>query len=900
MSSNMTAAQPGKTGEMSFDFEGLIQLLAGHLYAEKKVFIRELIQNAHDGIQRRAADDPGFTRERGHIDILTDLTVEPGRIVFRDNGIGMTEHDLERFLSTIGSSGTRAAREQIPELIGQFGIGFLSGFVVGKTVEVRTRHHQAEPEQGWLWTNSGAKDYTIAPCTLAEVGTEVTVYLASVSDRGLVHEDAVKAVVRQYADMLRVPIHVNDPDHRGPPINAMVMPWERESGSPAEARLDAIVYLEKRVPDSVLEVIPVGFDEGVGPDRIHAEGLLYITRTRVAFRDAPRTVRVFLHRMFLGDDAKDLLPPWATFVNGIINTASLSPNAARDNFTHNGSFERLRARLGDIIVAHFDALAQREPERLSKILRYHDLAIKAACYYHDPFFAKFGHLLEWRVNARSAAARSRDDQGDRVALDANYGWATLPEVVAALPSPPDGRPPRLACFTSSSSANQFFEMADAAGTTVVDASYPFERQLLVSWADLNRLELVHVDREDDPEVFRDLDGEVDRPVRALAQLMSQHILPGGTGRLRVEARRFLPDTLPAVLKHSEAGRSSLKAREILDDPNSPSDMRVMAEDMLRLSRNADMRMSINAGNPLIRLLARLAEDHPEDEDLVDLLLGVYNDAILYNQELMSPRNAQIFHQQFQRLLRKSAEFLRERAALARTRAQLDEQQRKLLRQPKRARSHLKAFLMTPFDPAFDRVREAVREVVEGRLGCELQSADQRTFADLITGNVDAHLEDGDFFIADVTGSNPNVMLELGGVLYGRPRRPTLLIAAVAQANETPQLPADLQGTITGSYIAGAELAATVDRLEQQFERHEGLATLLRRERERYVSAATLRDWSRNMLTSKGVYARLSEALPTATAWRQATVAQLKPLLGDQGDAAGLLLERVQAKLPESG
>ncbi len=894
----MAGAEQPKIGEMSFDFEGLIQLLAGHLYAEKKVFIRELIQNAHDGIQRRAVEDPGFVRERGHIDILTDLTVEPGRIVFRDNGVGMTEDDLVRFLSTIGSSGTRAAREQIPELIGQFGIGFLSGFVVGETVEVRTRHHAAAPEQGRLWTNSGNKDYTIAPCTLAEVGTEVTVYLASVSDRGLIHEDAVKAVVRQYADMLRVPIRVNDPDHRGPPINAMVMPWERESASPAEARLDAIVYLEKRVPDSVLEVIPVNLDEGQGAERVHAEGLLYITRTRVVMRDTPRTVRVFLHRMFLGEDAKDLLPAWATFVNGIINTASLSPNAARDNFTHDRSFERLRERLGGIIVAHFDALARREPERLSKILRYHDLAIKAACYYYEPFFASFGHLLEWRVNARSAAARSGDDQGDRVALDANYAWATLPEVAATLADPPDGRPRRLACFSSSSSANQFFEMADAAGSTVVDASYPFEQQLLVSWAERNGVELVHVDREDDPEVFRDIDADADRPVQALAQLMSQHILPGGTGRLRVEARRFSPDTLPAVLKHSEAERGSLKAREILDDPNSPSDLRVMAEQMLRLSRNADMRMSINAGNPLIRLLARLAADRPDDEDLVDLLLGVYNDAILYNQELMSPRNAQIFHQQFQRLLRKSAEFLREKAKLTRTRALLDEQQRALTPKPERARSHLKAFLMTPFDPAFDRVREAVREVVEGRLGCELQSADQRTFADLISGNVDAHLEDGDFFIADVTGSNPNVMLELGGVLYGRPRRPTLLIAAVEGPDEAPELPADLHGYITGRYIAGAELAAIADELEEQFNRHEGLAALLRQPgRERYVSADTLRAWSRRLLTGKGVYARLSEALPTVTAWRRADAAQLQRHLGDEDDLAEALLRRVQAKLP---
>src|SRR5262249_27052955 len=158
----------------------------------------------------------------------------------------------------------------------------------------------------------------------------------SAEHRGLLHEDAVKKVIREYADMLRIAIHLNDPGHHLPPVNTRVMPWEQPGNSEAELRFDAIVYLEKTMPDSVLEVIPVRIDEAAqdGAPALWAEGLLYITRTRVFGRDAPRTVRVFLKRMFVCEEAKDVLPPWATFVNGIINTRSLSPNAARDNFAH--------------------------------------------------------------------------------------------------------------------------------------------------------------------------------------------------------------------------------------------------------------------------------------------------------------------------------------------------------------------------------------------------------------------------------------------------------------------------------------------------------------------------------------------------------------------------------------
>ncbi len=895
------------TNEMTFDFDGLIQLLAGHLYSEKKVFIRELIQNAHDAIQRRAVKDPSFNREQGHIDILTDLTASPARIIFRDNGLGMSVEDLEEFLSTIGKSGTKAARDEAPEVIGQFGIGFLSGFVVGARVEVRTRSWEAAPDQACLWENSGNKDYTITPCTLAYVGTEVTVHLRSAEDRGLLHEDAVKKVIRTYADMLRIPIHLNDPGHHSAAINTMVMPWERNGISETEMRFDSMIYLERTVPDSVLEVIPIRINDPAadGKSTLHAEGLLYITRTRLIATDAPRTVRVFLKRMFLCEEAKEILPPWARFINGIINTRSLSPNAARDNFTRDASFTSLRDRLGDLIVDHFEHLREKEPQRLSEILAYHDLGIKAACHYYDPFFDKFAHLLEWRINAKSAAARDRNRPSGRRVLSAdigaNYTWATLPEILAALPSPEGGGAKRFPCFTTSSSANQFFEMADAAGTTVVDASYYFEAELLKTWAERRKavLSLVYVDREDDPAVFREIDPAQDRAVRALAQQMSHYLRPGGTGRLRVEPRRFQPESLPAVLKSSEVAQGSRKARSILSDPNSPSDLRAMAEEMLLLSRNADMRMSINAANPLIRTLASLAEINPEDDDLLHLMQCVYNDAILYNQELMTPRNAQIFHEQFQRLMNKSLQFLVEKGDLARERAELDKQRRQTETKRKRERKHLTAFLMTPFAKEFDTAREAVRLAVEDRLGCELRTADQKTFEDLIRGNVEAHLDDADFFIADVTGANPNVMMELGAALYGRGHQPSLLIARVAKSGDKPELPADLAGHITGGlYVASQSEVEIADLLEEGFRKHERLGILLKREgREDYISPQTLRAWTRDILISKTLYERLSDAYPTVSAWRKVNEKQLEIQLIGEADLASVVLRRIKENLP---
>jgi molecular chaperone HtpG len=264
--------------KMELDFDGLLQILAKNLYNKKDVFIRELIQNAHDACWRRHHRDPQFDIGQAAIDILPDLTSDPGRIIFRDNGEGMREEDLIGFLSAIGRSGTHAGKEEAPETIGQFGIGFLSGFVVGSRIEVRTRHFSAPSDGALLWQNDGGQDYSITPTQMDRVGTEVTITLKDASERGHVNEQAVRKAILDYADLLKVPIYVNDPHHVGGGVNTRIMPWERQL-SEAERHLEYMLFLDKRVPDHILEIIPV--------DLPKTKGLLYLTKTRMIGLDTP-------------------------------------------------------------------------------------------------------------------------------------------------------------------------------------------------------------------------------------------------------------------------------------------------------------------------------------------------------------------------------------------------------------------------------------------------------------------------------------------------------------------------------------------------------------------------------------------------------------------------------------
>jgi molecular chaperone HtpG len=368
--------------EMSFDWDGLINLLAKHLYSEKRIFIREIIQNAHDSIVRRQYQQPGFG---GRINILIDIA--QSTITFKDDGMGMNKDDLVDFLSTVGKGETRSKRKDIDGLIGQFGIGFLSAFVVADKVEVRTR--KLGEQQGWVWINTGSRQYEIAPCAVEEPGACVTVFVNR-AEIGILHEREISDVVRRYTDMLLVPIHINDSPIA---INTGRMPWEMKYGDPEALTLSCLVYLESHIRDSVLEVIPFNLE-----GQIRAQGALYISSTRVFALDAPRSVALYLSRMFVCQNVPEILPQWASFVNGVINSPDLQPTAARDNIVRDEAFDCLRDELGGIIIRHLEHLRDSNPERFSEILKYHAMRIRAACIAYEEFLSKFASLIEWNVN----------------------------------------------------------------------------------------------------------------------------------------------------------------------------------------------------------------------------------------------------------------------------------------------------------------------------------------------------------------------------------------------------------------------------------------------------------------------------------------------------------------------
>ncbi len=262
-----------RQGQMTINVPGVIRTLGESLYADPHVAIRELLQNAHDTCLVRQADDPNAALPEIHVrydPFGRSLTIE-------DNGAGMTEAEVEQFLSVIGASNTDAVRlrlEAIGErslaerLIGRFGLGMLAAFIIGERIEFVTRSFRSEGDAAVWWECTGEQSYRMGQTTRASAGTTVTVAIKP-GQVHLLREDELSRLIRLFADLLSVPIYL-DPSPR--PVNVMQAPWHSDA-----SESEYIRYLNKLYPsESVLAVIPLNVEEDNGAFKLG--GVLFIPK----------------------------------------------------------------------------------------------------------------------------------------------------------------------------------------------------------------------------------------------------------------------------------------------------------------------------------------------------------------------------------------------------------------------------------------------------------------------------------------------------------------------------------------------------------------------------------------------------------------------------------------------
>ena len=383
--------------EFTAEVGRLLDLVVHSLYSEREIFLRELVANAADAIDRRrflALTDPAMAlAEGGKVQIIPD---KAGRLLtIADDGVGMNRDELASQLGTIARSGTRAFGDELaaakpedrPSLIGQFGVGFYSSFMVAERVEVLSR--RPDSTEAWLWASDG-QGFSLSPGERESAGTSVMLFLKPDCAEFLDPAN-LEAIVRRWADHISVPITVRR-DGKDLAANEGVALWRKPRSEISEQSYNAFYRHLGHL-----------FDTPTATIHWHAEGtlefaaLLFIPATPPLdlFEQDRRThVRLHVKRMFITDQA-DLLPPWLRFIQGVVDTEDLPLNVSREMLQSTPVLPRIRKALVNRVLTELKTRA-REAAEYEKIWENFGAVLKEGVWEDNEHHKELAELLRFR------------------------------------------------------------------------------------------------------------------------------------------------------------------------------------------------------------------------------------------------------------------------------------------------------------------------------------------------------------------------------------------------------------------------------------------------------------------------------------------------------------------------
>nr|WP_313258546.1 molecular chaperone HtpG [Serratia bockelmannii] len=366
----------------------LLHLMIHSLYSNKEIFLRELISNASDAADKlrfRALSAPELYAGDGELRVRLSFDKEQRTLTIADNGIGMRREEVIENLGTIAKSGTKAFLESIgsdqakdSQLIGQFGVGFYSAFIVADKVTVRTRAAGAADDEGVFWESAGEGDYTIADITKETRGTEITLHLREGEDEYL---DAwrLRSVIGKYSDHIALPVEIESKNEEDgtvtwEKINKAQALWTR---SKADVTDEEYKEFYKHIAHDFTD--PLSWSHNRVEGKQEYTSLLYIPAQApwdMWNRDHKHGLKLYVQRVFIMDDAEQFMPNYLRFVRGLIDSNDLPLNVSREILQDSRVTQNLRGALTKRVLQMLDKLAKDDAEGYQKFWQQFGLVLK--------------------------------------------------------------------------------------------------------------------------------------------------------------------------------------------------------------------------------------------------------------------------------------------------------------------------------------------------------------------------------------------------------------------------------------------------------------------------------------------------------------------------------------------
>ncbi|MGX2987439.1 molecular chaperone HtpG [Ursidibacter sp. B-7004-1] len=370
----------------------LLQLMIHSLYSNKEIFLRELISNASDAADKlrfKALSNPDLYEGNGELRVRISVDETLGTITISDNGIGMSREQVIDHLGTIAKSGTKeflnalgSDQAKDSQLIGQFGVGFYSAFIVAEKVVVRTRAAGLAASQGVLWESKGEGDYTVADIEKADRGTDVILYLRE-DEKEFLSEWRLRDIISKYSDHIGLPVEIQTKefDDEGKEIGTK---WEKINKAQAlwtrsKSDISDDEYKEfyKHISHDFAD--PLLWSHNKVEGKQEYTSLLYVPSKApwdLFNRDQKHGLKLYVQRVFIMDDAEVFMPNYLRFMRGLLDSNDLPLNVSREILQDNKTTAALRSSLTKRTLQMLEKLAKDNPEQYQQFWKEFGLVLK--------------------------------------------------------------------------------------------------------------------------------------------------------------------------------------------------------------------------------------------------------------------------------------------------------------------------------------------------------------------------------------------------------------------------------------------------------------------------------------------------------------------------------------------
>ncbi len=380
----------------------LLDLMINSIYTNKDIFLRELISNASDAIDKlyyRSLTDKKIKVKKDKLEIRVDYDKDNRTLVIEDNGIGMTEEELDKNLGTIAQSGSLKFKEDMTkqdkvDIIGQFGVGFYSAFMVSDCIEVETK--SVDSEKGYKWISTGAEGYSIEECDKKDHGTKISLHIKPDTEEDnysqYLEEYTLKELIKKYSDYIRYPIKMEITKHELKDeekheyedkieietINSMIPLWKKKASDVSEEDYNNF-YMDKFNDfDKPLKVIQTSV-EGM----CTYNGLLFIPSHApydYYTKDYEKGLSLYASGVLIMEKCADLLPDYFSFVKGVVDTEDLSLNISREILQKSKSLGLIAKNIESKIRKELETMLKEDREKYEEFFKTFGVQLKYGIY----------------------------------------------------------------------------------------------------------------------------------------------------------------------------------------------------------------------------------------------------------------------------------------------------------------------------------------------------------------------------------------------------------------------------------------------------------------------------------------------------------------------------------------